>query len=51
VNSGGDSVTELNASTGALVAVISSSSYGFDVPEAVSSDGTHVWVATAKTNR
>ena len=38
-------MTELSASTGALVQVISGSSYGFDNPHAVSSDGTHVWVA------
>ena len=44
-NRDGDSVTELNASTGALVQVITGSSYGFDSPDAISSDGTHVWVA------
>jgi DNA-binding beta-propeller fold protein YncE len=41
----GNSVTELAAATGALVKVISGSSYGFNYPDAVSSDGTHVWVA------
>ena len=41
-------MTELSASTGALVKVISGSSYGFDNPDAVASDGTHVWVANAK---
>ena len=41
----GNSVTELSASTGALVKVISGSTYRFDDPDAVSSDGTHVWVA------
>jgi DNA-binding beta-propeller fold protein YncE len=40
----GDSVTELTA-TGALVQVISGSSYAFDEPVAISSDGTDVWVA------
>ena len=44
-NFDGNSVTELSASTGALVQVISGSSYGFDAPAAISSDGTHVWVA------
>ena len=34
-------VTELNASTGSFVQTIGVGSY----PEAVSSDGTHVWVA------
>jgi DNA-binding beta-propeller fold protein YncE len=40
-NGSGNSVTELNATTGALVQVISVS-----MPFAVSSDGTHVWVPT-----
>ena len=39
------SVTELNAASGALAKVIRGSRYGFDGPVAVSSDGTHVWVA------
>ena len=46
-NPDGKSVTELSASTGALVQVISGSSYGFDGPDAISSDGTHVWVANS----
>ena len=50
-NYGGHSVTELDAATGALVQVISGSSYGFDSPEAVSSDGTHVWVANKAATR
>jgi hypothetical protein len=44
-NDGTDSVSELDAATGALVQVISGPSYGFAQPDAVSSDGTHVWVA------
>ena len=44
-NQGGNSVIELAAATGALVKVISGSSYGFNGPYGVSSDGTHVWVA------
>jgi DNA-binding beta-propeller fold protein YncE len=35
---------ELDAATGALVQVISGSSYGFDNPAGIASDGTHVWV-------
>ncbi len=31
--------------TGALVKVIRGSSYGFDYPSGITSDGTHVWVA------
>jgi len=42
----GNSVTELSASTGTLVRVIRGSRYGFDYPDAVASDGTHVWVAS-----
>jgi DNA-binding beta-propeller fold protein YncE len=41
----GDSVTELNAATGALVKVIRGSSYRFNGPAGVSSDGKDVWVA------
>ena len=40
----GDSVTELDAATGALVQVITGPAYKFSGPEAISSDGTHVWV-------
>ena len=43
-NNGANSVTELSASTGALVGVISGSSYGFSLPFGVSSDGKHVWI-------
>jgi DNA-binding beta-propeller fold protein YncE len=39
-----NSVTELDATTGALVRVIAGASYGFDSPHAVASDGAHVWV-------
>src|SRR5215467_9623270 len=44
-NFGGNSVTELDAATGALVRVIMGPQYGFNGAIAVSSDGTHVWVA------
>jgi streptogramin lyase len=44
-NSGGDSVTELDAATGALVKVILGARYQFNYPDAVSSDASHVWVA------
>ena len=42
-------VTELSASTGALVHVLSASSYD-STPDAVSSDGAHVWVANSGGN-
>jgi len=41
----GNSVTELDATTGAFVAVISRAADGFDGPDAVACDGTHVFVA------
>jgi DNA-binding beta-propeller fold protein YncE len=47
---GGNSVTELSAKTGDLVQVISGPSYGFNQPDAVASDGTHVWVANFYAN-
>ncbi len=49
-NYGGNSVTELSAKTGALVQVISGSSYGFNEPLAISSDGTDVWVMNGGNN-
>ena len=48
-NEDGDSVTELNAETGALVQVITGARYRFNLPAAVSSDGTHVWVANVSS--
>jgi hypothetical protein len=42
-------VTELSASTGALVKVITGSAYGFNVPVAVSSDGVNVWATNRGT--
>jgi hypothetical protein len=45
VNQGTNSLSELDAATGALVQVISGPSYGFAQPDSVSSDGSHVWVA------
>ena len=43
-NHGNASVTELSASTGALVQVISGASYDFDGMGDLVSDGAHVWV-------
>jgi DNA-binding beta-propeller fold protein YncE len=45
VANAGNSVTELSASTGKLVEVLSNSRYKFDFPNAVASDAKHVWVA------
>jgi len=46
-NGTANTVTELSASTGAVIQVLSGSNYGFADPDAVSSDGTDVWVANA----
>jgi DNA-binding beta-propeller fold protein YncE len=40
----GGLVTELNASTGALVKVITGTAYAFESPTGISSDGKDVWV-------
>ena len=39
------SITELNASTGALVRVLSAPEYHFDVPDAVTLSGPYLFVA------
>jgi DNA-binding beta-propeller fold protein YncE len=49
-NSSGDSVTELNASSGTPLRTISGNSYQFSGPSAITSDGTHVWVADLAGN-
>jgi hypothetical protein len=41
---GGDSVTELNASDGSLVRVLQGGSFGFNVPYGIAVYGAHVWV-------
>ena len=43
----GESVTELDAATGALGKVLAGPSYEFAAPGAVASDGTHVWVTNS----
>ncbi len=44
-NQHGNSVTELNASTGKVVRIISGGNYGFDKPSAIAVAGGFVWVA------
>ena len=46
-NTGDNTVTELDASTGSVVQTIAVGSF----PTGVSSDGTHVWVANYYDNR
>lgn len=46
----GNSVTELDAGTGAWIRTLSGSRYGFDEPLAIIDDGTHVWVANRLDN-
>jgi hypothetical protein len=43
--SGGGSVTELDAATGALAQVLDGPAYRFSSPEGIASDGARVWVA------
>ena len=42
-------MTELDASTGNVVQVLKGKSYGFDNPQGIFSDGSHVWVANIET--
>jgi hypothetical protein len=46
----GNSVTELNASDGSIVAQLDGGSYGFDSPDGIVFDGTHLWVANIDAN-
>ena len=43
-NFGGNSVTEMDANTGAFVRTLSGPAYGFDEPSWIDDDGTHLWV-------
>jgi hypothetical protein len=47
VNSGGSSVTELDASDGSWIATLPGGSYGFSIPSAIVADGSHVWVVNS----
>ena len=49
-NLDGNSVTEINTSTGGLVKVISDRKYGFDQPVSLAYDSGSVWVANAAGN-
>jgi DNA-binding beta-propeller fold protein YncE len=39
-----NTVTEINATTGAPFAVLSGASYGFDIPRSIAVHGNRVWV-------
>lgn len=43
-------VTELNASNGSLVRVLTNASYKFNEPIAIAFDGTHLWIGNATGN-
>jgi len=43
-NGGGNSVTEINANTGALIRIISASRYQLNEPQAIAATGDKVWV-------
>ena|GEM_PF-5563030 len=47
VTNGGNSVTELNASAGSWVRTLSVGSSGFNDPDGIAFDGTHLWVTNA----
>jgi DNA-binding beta-propeller fold protein YncE len=49
-NNLGNTVTELNASTGAVVQTLSGSNYALYFPQAVSCDGAHVWIVSQGPN-
>jgi len=49
-NAGGNSVTEISASTGAWVQTLSGGSYGFNSPTGIAFDGTDVWVTNSAGN-
>jgi DNA-binding beta-propeller fold protein YncE len=50
VNANGDSVTELNTTTGSLVKVLSGHTYGFDNPIALAVVGQTIWIANGAGN-
>ena len=43
-------VTELNASTGAVIRVVSSLDFDFDTPDTIAADGPDIWVANQNGN-
>ncbi len=49
-NSSGNSLTEIDASTGALVQVIPGSAYGFQAPDALAVGGSDLFVANGVGN-
>jgi DNA-binding beta-propeller fold protein YncE len=49
-NGNGNSVTELDAGSGAWVRTLSGGGYGFSEPVGIVDDGTHIWVANTTGN-
>jgi serine/threonine-protein kinase len=49
-NSAGNSVTELNASTGSVIRILDGASYQFDYPISFAPDGADLWVVNAFGN-
>lgn len=49
-NGNGNSVTELDARSGAWVRTLSGGRYGFSEPVGIVDDGTHIWVANTTGN-
>jgi hypothetical protein len=50
LNQLGNSITEVDESTGSLVRVLSGASFGFSSPSAIFADKYHVWVTNAIAN-
>jgi serine/threonine protein kinase len=50
VNSQSNSLTELNASNGALIRTVAYGKYGFSFPDGIASDGAHIWVVNNVQN-
>src|SRR6185437_13658599 len=47
-NTAGNSITEVNASDGSLVRVISDQAFDFESPDALAFDGSNIWVANER---
>ena len=44
------SLTEINATNGSFIRTVIGPQYGFDAPEGLALDGTHIWVSNNANN-
>jgi hypothetical protein len=49
-NEGGDSVSEINAASGALIRALDGRRYGFDSPDGTAARGSRAWVTNLAGN-